>query len=92
MVSSPKVTDAPSDLAKPKPTRQDPPCPLAELVQYDCRISVQRLPEGNVEECIVCEEVPRIFRLCPGRPSVEVTRTVKFDSQGRAYEPRRPLA
>lgn len=63
MVSSPKVTDTPLHPSTSKSTRPDPPCPLAELVQYDCRIAVQRLPEGNVGECIVCEEVPRIFRL-----------------------------
>ncbi|CAO1625841.1 unnamed protein product [Parajaminaea phylloscopi] len=55
-----------------------PPCPLGEMFQYDCRVD-----PGNV---VVCQTIARIFRMCPGRPFVEVTDRVVFDDQGRASE------
>ncbi|THH29239.1 hypothetical protein EUX98_g4938 [Antrodiella citrinella] len=56
------------DPAKPK-------CRLAEIIQYSCKeeYDADGVPTPR------CWPVPRIFRLCPGRPAVEVTRYVNVD-------------
>ncbi|KAH9835142.1 uncharacterized protein C8Q71DRAFT_710295 [Rhodofomes roseus] len=50
-------------------------CRLAEIVQYKCDIEVGKRSEPQVH----CWPVPRIFRICPGRPAVELTRFVEMD-------------
>ncbi|WFC97822.1 hypothetical protein MYAM1_000542 [Malassezia yamatoensis] len=47
-------------------------CKLAELTQFHCQLLQNR---------IVCQPVERIFRICPGRPAVEVTHLVEYNAQ-----------
>ncbi|KAI0685763.1 hypothetical protein BC835DRAFT_1289481 [Cytidiella melzeri] len=55
------------DSSSPKPQ-----CRIAEIVQYDC----DQETESSGRPRFRCWPVPRIFRLCPGRPAVEITRYV----------------
>ncbi|EPS97974.1 hypothetical protein FOMPIDRAFT_1127382 [Fomitopsis schrenkii] len=50
-------------------------CRLAEIVQYKCDLDVGEQGEPQVH----CWPVPRIFRICAGRPAVELTRFVHMD-------------
>ncbi|KAL4247476.1 hypothetical protein ABKN59_007945 [Abortiporus biennis] len=46
-------------------------CRLAEILQYSCDVEISGTgPQYH------CWPIPRIFRICPGRPAVEVTRYV----------------
>ncbi|KNZ76937.1 hypothetical protein J132_10884 [Termitomyces sp. J132] len=46
------------------------PCRIAEIVQFSCR----QHHKGND-----CYPIPRFFRICPGRPAVEITKFVDFN-------------
>ncbi|KAG5724853.1 hypothetical protein E4T56_gene12628 [Termitomyces sp. T112] len=46
------------------------PCRIAEIVQFSCRQN----HKGND-----CYPIPRFFRICPGRPAVEITKFVDFN-------------
>ncbi|KAF9456870.1 hypothetical protein BDZ94DRAFT_1176770 [Collybia nuda] len=48
-------------------------CQIAEIVQYTCEIE----SNGGMN----CFPIPRIFRLCSGRPAVEITRLVNIDME-----------
>ncbi|OAX40825.1 hypothetical protein K503DRAFT_736845 [Rhizopogon vinicolor AM-OR11-026] len=50
-------------------------CRLLEIVQYTCE--PEELPSGEVRPR--CFPLPRIFRICPGRPAVEITKLLKID-------------
>ncbi|KAI0937526.1 hypothetical protein AcW1_001617 [Taiwanofungus camphoratus] len=50
-------------------------CRLAEIVQYKCEAEVTSAGEPQFH----CWPIPRIFRICPGRPAVEMTRFVDVD-------------
>ncbi|KZT10386.1 uncharacterized protein LAESUDRAFT_693990 [Laetiporus sulphureus 93-53] len=50
-------------------------CRLAEIVQYKCDVEMGHQGQPQFH----CWPVPRIFRICPGRPAVEMTRFVKVD-------------
>ncbi|PAV19066.1 hypothetical protein PNOK_0591000 [Pyrrhoderma noxium] len=52
------------------------PCQIIEILQHICSLENKR---GTAPE-IHCFPVPRIFRLCPNQPGVEITRTVTVDS------------
>ncbi|KXN84117.1 hypothetical protein AN958_00442 [Leucoagaricus sp. SymC.cos] len=54
---------------------QDTPCRIAEIVQYSC--NVERDANGNPQTH--CFPIPRIFKLCRGRPAVEITKLVDID-------------
>ncbi|CAO1613516.1 unnamed protein product [Jaminaea pallidilutea] len=56
-----------------------PQCPIGLMVQYECQ---PPMTDGT----IVCKEVERFFRMCPGRPAEEITHKVEFDEQDRVYE------
>ncbi|KAF8526548.1 hypothetical protein BU17DRAFT_40413 [Hysterangium stoloniferum] len=51
-------------------------CRLYELEQFICDYD-ETLNEGRVK----CYPIPRIFRLCPGRPAVEITALVEIDAK-----------
>ncbi|SPO25113.1 related to putative protein [Ustilago trichophora] len=53
-------------------------CRLAELTQYHCDFHANR---------VVCQPIDRIFRICKGRPAVEVSHIVEFDEDGKPYLP-----
>ncbi|SOV08982.1 putative protein [Ustilago sp. UG-2017a] len=53
-------------------------CRLAELTQHYCDFHMNRA---------VCHPIDRIFRICKGRPAVEVSHIVEFDEQGKPYLP-----
>ncbi|KAG1738134.1 uncharacterized protein EDB91DRAFT_466132 [Suillus paluster] len=50
-------------------------CHLLEIVQYTCE--PEELPSGEVRPR--CFPLPRIFRICPDRPAVEITKLLKID-------------
>ncbi|KAE8223007.1 hypothetical protein CF319_g3898 [Tilletia indica] len=56
-----------------KPSKPD--CVLREITQYDCDI--------RVNKGIRCFPARRIFRICEGRPAVEVTHVVEWDSNDK---------
>ncbi|KAH7882824.1 hypothetical protein F5I97DRAFT_134074 [Phlebopus sp. FC_14] len=67
-----------STLTKPK-------CPLLEiaiLVQYSCES--EKLPNGRLRPH--CFPVSRLFRMCPERPAVEITRFCNVDIDTGAVE------
>ncbi|EIM82081.1 uncharacterized protein STEHIDRAFT_124892 [Stereum hirsutum FP-91666 SS1] len=47
-------------------------CRIAEILQYSCDWSKK-------DNRINCLPFPRLFRICPGRPAVEITRQVRVD-------------
>ncbi|KAF8189972.1 hypothetical protein K438DRAFT_1592805 [Mycena galopus ATCC 62051] len=47
-------------------------CRIAEITQYNC---VPKYKGGP----IVCVPIPRLFRICPNWPAVEVTRVLNVD-------------
>ncbi|KAJ7232956.1 hypothetical protein B0H12DRAFT_1028770 [Mycena haematopus] len=64
---------------------EDPegPCRIAEITQYTC---VPKYEGGLVVHCV---PIPRLFRICPNRPAVEVTRVLNVDlSTGDVEIPR----
>ncbi|EMD34799.1 hypothetical protein CERSUDRAFT_54517 [Gelatoporia subvermispora B] len=50
-------------------------CRIAELVQYSCGDEANSKGERQFH----CWPIPRIFRICPGRPAVELTRYAEVD-------------
>ncbi|KAH8116143.1 hypothetical protein DFH11DRAFT_1264501 [Phellopilus nigrolimitatus] len=50
-------------------------CQIHEILQHICEIKTEKgAPEVH------CFPIPRIFRICPNRPAVEITRSVTIDS------------
>ncbi|RDB16072.1 hypothetical protein Hypma_003438 [Hypsizygus marmoreus] len=49
-------------------------CRIAEIVQYTCDVETS----GTKPE-VQCFPIPRIFRICPGRPTIEITKLVNVD-------------
>ncbi|KAJ7749312.1 hypothetical protein DFH07DRAFT_557515 [Mycena maculata] len=56
-------------------TQKDGECRIAEIMQYSC------VPKKNARgvHVVHCVPVPRLFRICPDRPAVEVTRVLNID-------------
>ncbi|KDQ60255.1 hypothetical protein JAAARDRAFT_32634 [Jaapia argillacea MUCL 33604] len=50
-------------------------CRIAEIVQYTCELENQESGSPQVH----CFPIPRIFRICPGRPAVEITKLVNVN-------------
>ncbi|KAJ7151074.1 hypothetical protein C8R46DRAFT_1123177 [Mycena filopes] len=50
-------------------------CRIAEITQYSCEPTKDRF--GRV--VVHCVPIPRLFRICPNRPAVEVTRSLNID-------------
>ncbi|KAJ7039890.1 hypothetical protein C8F04DRAFT_996362 [Mycena alexandri] len=50
-------------------------CRIAEIAQYSCVPKKNRFGQWFVN----CVPIPRLFRICPDRPAVEVTRFLKID-------------
>ncbi|CAD6886069.1 unnamed protein product [Tilletia controversa] len=51
-------------------------CTLSEILQYECEME-----RGRVQ----CFHIRRIFRICEGRPAVEVTHVVEFDDNNKPF-------
>ncbi|CAE6338900.1 unnamed protein product [Rhizoctonia solani] len=51
-----------------------PKCRIAELEQFKCTPVIE--PNGTR---VHCTPIPRIFRICPNRPAVEITTLVQTD-------------
>ncbi|KAF9493746.1 hypothetical protein BDN71DRAFT_1449790 [Pleurotus eryngii] len=61
-------------------------CRIAELLQYTCDHTVS---EGR--PLVHCFPIPRMFRLCQGKPAVEITRFVQVDlNTGEVELPPKP--
>ncbi|SPO40418.1 uncharacterized protein PSFLO_05900 [Pseudozyma flocculosa] len=75
--SSPSTTTTAKGTTTTTTTTTDG-CRLSEMVQYHCRKRPNR---------IVCTPLDRVFRMCPGRPAVEVTHLVEFDQNGTPFLP-----
>ncbi|KIP09907.1 hypothetical protein PHLGIDRAFT_85836 [Phlebiopsis gigantea 11061_1 CR5-6] len=50
-------------------------CRIAELIQYSC----EREQDASGASQFHCWPITRVFRICPGRPAVEITRYVDAD-------------
>ncbi|SNX83554.1 uncharacterized protein MEPE_02261 [Melanopsichium pennsylvanicum] len=61
-----------------RPEKASDNCRLAELTQYHCDLHKNR---------VVCQPIDRIFRICKGRPAVEVSHIVEFDESGKPHLP-----
>ncbi|KAJ7637054.1 hypothetical protein FB45DRAFT_908098 [Roridomyces roridus] len=57
-------------------TTQETKCRFAEIIQYNC---VPRTNRQGHPTTVYCVPIPRLFRLCPDRPAVEVTRLLDVD-------------
>ncbi|KAJ6610990.1 hypothetical protein B0H10DRAFT_2058022 [Mycena sp. CBHHK59/15] len=53
----------------------DGKCRIAEITQYSCVPKRNRLGRPMVH----CTPIPRLFRICPGQPAMEVTRVLNID-------------
>ncbi|EJD05572.1 uncharacterized protein FOMMEDRAFT_79508 [Fomitiporia mediterranea MF3/22] len=51
-------------------------CQIQEILQYTCEMEPRN--HGHTPQ-IHCYPIPRIFRVCPNRPAVEITRSVFID-------------
>ncbi|KAF8329385.1 uncharacterized protein EI90DRAFT_2924166 [Cantharellus anzutake] len=49
-------------------------CVLAEILQYECSLE-------NKKSALVCYPIPRVFRMCPGEPAVEMSSFLSLDNQ-----------
>ncbi|EIN08794.1 hypothetical protein PUNSTDRAFT_52272 [Punctularia strigosozonata HHB-11173 SS5] len=58
-------------------SEQKAPCRIFEILQYNCE------PEGTGYHCF---PISRIFRICDGRPAIEITRFVDVDVKTGAVE------
>ncbi|KAL4071265.1 hypothetical protein V8B97DRAFT_1962188 [Scleroderma yunnanense] len=58
-------------------------CHILEIVQYSCET------EENQRGQVVphCFPIPRLFKLCPGRPAVEITTMSKISETGEIEIP-----
>ncbi|KAK0211493.1 hypothetical protein IW262DRAFT_369174 [Armillaria fumosa] len=59
-------------------------CQIAEIVQYSCKPGKNK--EGK--QAVDCLPIVRLFRICAGRPAVEITRVVTISDQGEVIIPR----
>ncbi|KAI0070761.1 hypothetical protein K474DRAFT_1607774 [Panus rudis PR-1116 ss-1] len=57
-------------------------CRIAEILQYSC--DEEEVTSGTPR--FHCWPLIRIFRICPGRPAVELTRLVNVNSSTGAIE------
>ncbi|KAJ7076120.1 hypothetical protein B0H15DRAFT_865007 [Mycena belliarum] len=53
----------------------DSKCRIAEITQHSCVPKKNRFGHPVVH----CIPIPRLFRMCPDQPAVEVTRVVEID-------------
>ncbi|KAH7910348.1 hypothetical protein BJ138DRAFT_117082 [Hygrophoropsis aurantiaca] len=70
LVGDMDASDAISNTSPPSKQHQ-----LLEIVQYTCES--EELPTGEVRPR--CFPIPRIFRIYPGKPAVEVTKLLRID-------------
>ncbi|KAI0797225.1 hypothetical protein BC629DRAFT_1286002 [Irpex lacteus] len=66
------MSSPPSSITADSTSPPKPKCRLAEIVQFDC----DQETDSSGTPRFHCWPVPRIFRLCPGRPAIEITRYV----------------
>ncbi|KAJ7138511.1 hypothetical protein C8R43DRAFT_893374 [Mycena crocata] len=59
----------------PRSAEPETKCRIAEITQYSCVPKKNRLGRSFVH----CVPIPRLFRICPDRPMVEVTRVLNID-------------
>ncbi|KAF8908428.1 hypothetical protein CPB85DRAFT_1436053 [Mucidula mucida] len=59
-----------------------PDCEIQELVQFACH------PSKSAPGQIDCSPVVRFFRICVGRPAVEITKFVSITDDGGVTVPR----
>ncbi|KAJ7871349.1 hypothetical protein B0H13DRAFT_2060633 [Mycena leptocephala] len=50
-------------------------CRIAEITQFSCEPKKNQWGRPEVH----CVPIPRLFRICPDRPAVEVTRVLNVD-------------
>ncbi|TFK39026.1 hypothetical protein BDQ12DRAFT_604667 [Crucibulum laeve] len=62
-------------MSSSKEPREQGKCRIAEIVQYTC--DIERPATGD--PIVHCFPIPRIFRICPGKPVVEITTKVDID-------------
>ncbi|EDR09727.1 uncharacterized protein LACBIDRAFT_319139 [Laccaria bicolor S238N-H82] len=57
-------------------------CRIAEIVQYTCGLETN----GQGKPQLHCFPIPRLFRMCRGQPSVEITTLIKIDMDSGEVE------
>ncbi|KAF8882165.1 hypothetical protein CPB84DRAFT_1791089 [Gymnopilus junonius] len=65
-----------------KSTTTKPKCAIAEILQHTCQLKTTH--DGN--PLIQCFPIPRILRICPGQPAVEITKLVNIDMKNGEIE------
>ncbi|KAH6909511.1 hypothetical protein BKA70DRAFT_1102380 [Coprinopsis sp. MPI-PUGE-AT-0042] len=69
-----------------KPPANVKDCRLAEVLQYMCDLE----QSSSGQPRVVCSPIPRIFKLCPNQPAVEVTRVVHVDPKSGEVDFQEP--
>ncbi|KAF9566472.1 hypothetical protein CPC08DRAFT_628352 [Agrocybe pediades] len=59
-------------------------CSIFEILQYTCPPSSKSL---DGKPLIRCYPLPRIFKMCPGHPAVEMTTFVDISKDGEVTIP-----
>ncbi|KDR68454.1 hypothetical protein GALMADRAFT_257187 [Galerina marginata CBS 339.88] len=57
-------------------------CIIAEILQHTCQLKTAR----NGSQSIHCFPIPRILKICPGRPAVEITKFVNINHKNGEIE------
>ncbi|KAJ8073734.1 hypothetical protein PM082_012012 [Marasmius tenuissimus] len=65
-------------------SRLDSKCHIEEIMQYSCDASIS---QGG-KPLIRCFPISRLFRICQGKPAVEITRVVDVDADGAVSLPK----
>ncbi|TDL24561.1 hypothetical protein BD410DRAFT_767062 [Rickenella mellea] len=60
-------------------------CQIYEILQWSCD-PAKEIESQSDPNTVQCYPLPRIFRICPGRPAIEITRFVNIDPQSGQAE------
>ncbi|KAJ7599332.1 hypothetical protein C8J56DRAFT_916453 [Mycena floridula] len=58
-------------------------CRIGEIVQYECQYK-----QGENTTLLHCVPISRLFRMCSGKPAVEITKVIDINSEGEIEIPR----
>ncbi|CAA7257327.1 unnamed protein product [Cyclocybe aegerita] len=64
------------------PPRTKDECRIAEIVQHTCELRINRLGQRTLH----CFPIPRLLKLCPGKPAVEITKLVHINVKNGEVE------
>ncbi|PPQ92128.1 hypothetical protein CVT25_007959 [Psilocybe cyanescens] len=58
-------------------SKKEPDCVIAEILQHTCLVKTAY--DGTIS--YHCFPIPRILKLCPGQPAVELTKFINIEMQ-----------